>query len=73
MKKTYKLDEIDCAHCAAKMETAIRALDGVASASINFLAQKLTIEFSEGADEQDVLKRADKACQKVDPDCHIVF
>ena len=73
MKKSYKLDEIDCAHCAAKMETAIRALDGVASASINFLAQKLTIEFADGADEAKVLKEADKACRKVDPDCHIVL
>ena len=73
MKKTYQMEDLDCAHCAAKMETAIRALDGVASASINFFAQKLTIEFAEGADENAVMKLAEKACRKVEPDCRILL
>ena len=73
MKKTYQMEELDCAHCAAKMETAIRTIDGVLSASINFFAQKLTIEFSDGADEKKVLKEAQKACKKVDPNCTVLF
>lgn len=73
MKKTYQMEELDCAHCAAKMETAIRTIDGVLSASINFFAQKLTIEFADGADEKKVLKEAQKACKKVEPNCTVLF
>ncbi len=43
MKKTYKLQDLDCANCAAKMEDAIGRLDGVSSARVNFMTQKLTI------------------------------
>ena len=72
MKKTYNLEELDCAHCAAKMETAIAKIDGVISASISFMTQKLTIE----AEEQDfdkILKAAQKAIKKIEPDCRIVL
>ncbi len=72
MKKTFTLEELDCAHCAAKMETAINKIDGVISASISFMAQKLTIE----ADEKDfdkILKSAQKAIKKVEPDCRIII
>lgn len=73
MKKTYEMEDLDCAHCAAKMETGIRAIDGVVSASINFFAQKLTVEFADGADEKKIMKEAQKACKKVDPDCCILL
>ena len=72
MKKTYELEELDCAHCAAKMEDAIKKIDGVISASISFMAQKLTIE----ADEKDfdkVLKAAQKSIKKIEPDCRIIL
>ena len=72
MKKTYNLEDLDCAHCAAKMETAINKIDGVISASISFMTQKLTIE----AEEQDfdkILKLAQKAIKKVEPDCRIIL
>jgi copper chaperone CopZ len=72
MKKTFALEELDCAHCAAKMETAIGKLDGVISASISFMTQKLTIE----ADENDfdkILKAAQKAIKKIEPDCRIII
>ena len=72
MKKTYELEELDCAHCAAKMEDAIRKIDGVISASISFMTQKLTIE----ADEKDlekILKAAQKAIKKIEPDCRILL
>ena len=72
MKKTFTLEELDCAHCAAKMEVAINKIEGVTSASISFMTQKLTIE----ADEKDfdkVLKAAQKAIKKIEPDCRIVL
>ena len=73
MKKTYQMEELDCAHCASKMEVAIRAIDGVTSASINFFAQRLTVEFADGADEKKIMKAALKACRKIEPDCSILL
>ena len=73
MKKTYEMEDVDCANCAAKMERAVAALDGVKTASINFFAQKLTIEFEDSADERAVLKAALKACRRVDAECNILF
>ena len=72
MKKTFALEDLDCAHCAAKMETAINKIDGVNSASISFMAQKLTIE-AEEKDFDKILKLAQKAIKKVEPDCRIIL
>ena len=72
MKKTYELEELDCAHCAAKMEDAIRKIDGVISANISFMTQKLTIEASD-EDFDKILKAAQKAIKKIEPDCKIVL
>lgn len=72
MKKTYRLEELDCAHCAAKMEDAIRKLPGVTSASISFMTQKLTLEADDGQFDE-ILKQAAKICKKIEPDCRIVF
>ena len=72
MKKVFELEELDCAHCAAKMEDAIRKIDGVISANISFMTQKLTLE----ADDKDfdkVLKAAQKAIKKIEPDCRIIL
>ena len=72
MKKTLELEELDCAPCAAKKEDAIRKIDGVISANISFMSQKLTLE----ADEKDfekILKAAQKAIKKIEPDCRIVL
>ncbi len=72
MKKTYSLEDLDCANCAAKMEAAINKIDGVIEAKVSFMTQKLTIE----ADEKDfdkILKAAQKAIKKVEPDCRIVM
>ena len=70
MKKTFKMIDLDCAHCAAKMQDAIRKLDGVEKVSVNFLTQKMVLE----ADDQrfdEILEQAVKACKKVDPDCDV--
>ena len=72
MKKVFELEELDCAHCAAKMEDAIKKLDGVISANISFMTQKLTIEAAD-EDFDKVLKAAQKAIKKIEPDCRIVL
>ena len=72
MKKTYKI-EVDCAACADKMEQAAAKTAGVKSATVNFMALKMTVEFEEGADEKKVMKDVFKACRKVEPDCEIEF
>lgn len=72
MKKRYQLQDLDCANCAAKMEEAIQKIEGVRSASVSFMAQKLTIE----ADDErfdDVMREVVKACKRVEPDCVIVM
>ena len=71
MKKTFKMIDLDCAHCAAKMEAAVSKIDGVTSASVNFLSQKMVIE-GDDARFDTIVKEAVKACQKVDPDCEVV-
>ena len=72
MKKTFNLEELDCAHCAAKMETAINKIDGVISANISFMSQILTIEASD-EDFDRILKAAQKAIKKIEPDCRIII
>jgi cation transport ATPase len=72
MKKSYKI-EVDCANCAAKMEEAAKKTDGVANASVNFVMQKMQVEFVEGADPEQVMKAVLKNCKKVESDCEIEF
>lgn len=72
MKKTFKLIDLDCANCAAKMEEAIKRIDGVTNASVSFMSQKMTIE-ADDARFDDIVKEAVKVCKKVEPDCEIVI
>ena len=71
MKKIFELEELDCAHCAARMEEGIRKLEGVIDVSVNFLTQKLTLE-TEDAVFEKVLKKAVKICRKIEPDCRVL-
>ncbi len=71
MKKTFKMQDLECANCAAKMEDAIRKLPGVHSASISFMTQKLVLDADEDRFEQ-ILDEAAKLVRKVEPDCRIV-
>ena len=71
MKKTYKLADLDCANCAAKMERAIQKIDGVQSASVQFMSQRLTIE-AEERDMARILAEAARAIAKIEPHCKIV-
>jgi cation transport ATPase len=70
MKKSYKI-EVDCASCATKMEEAAKKTNGVADASVNFVMQKMQVEFVEGADPKAVMKEVLKNCKKVESDCEI--
>ena len=70
MKKTYKI-EVDCAACADKMELVARKTEGVKSATVNFMALKMIVEFEDDADEKAVMKNVLKSCRKVEDDCEI--
>ena len=71
MKKTFKLIDLDCAKCAAKMENNIRKIDGVADATVSFMAQKMTVEADDDRFES-IMDEVVKVCRKVEPDCEIV-
>ena len=71
MKKVFALEDLDCAHCAAKMERAIRKVEGVLSVSVNFLTQKMTLE-AEDAKFEKALGEAVKICRKIEPDCTVI-
>ncbi|MDE5834346.1 MAG: cation transporter [Ruminococcus sp.] len=72
MKKTYKI-EVDCANCANLMEDATRKTKGVATATVNFMTQKMIVEFADGYEPKAVMQDVLKACKKVEPDCEIAF
>lgn len=72
MKKTYEI-EVDCANCANLMEEAANKTEGVLSAAVNFMMQKMSVEFEENANEKKTMKAVLKACRKVEPDCEIEF
>ena len=71
MKKTFKLQDLDCPNCAAKMEDAIKKLDGVNNATVSFMTQKLTLD-ADDAKFDAILQQAVKVCKKVEPDCTII-
>ena len=70
MKKKYNLTDLDCANCAAKMEEAIKKIDGVNTATVSFMAQKLTID-AEDSRFDSIMKEVVNVCRKVEPDCVI--
>ena len=70
MKKTYKI-EVDCANCANKMEDAARKTAGVREATVNFMTQKMIVEFEETHEPAAVMKQVLKNCKKVEEDCEI--
>ena len=72
MKKKFKMQDLDCAHCAAKMEEAIKKIDGVNDATISFMAQKLTID-AEDDKFDSIMEEVVKTCRKVEPDCTILI
>lgn len=72
MKKTYKMENLECANCARKMEDSISKIDGVESVSINFMMSKITIEANDDKLDE-ILKQANKNCKKIESDCKILI
>ena len=70
MKKKYNLTDLDCANSAAKMEDAIKKIDGVNNATVSFMAQKLTIDADDSRFDS-IMKEVVNVCRKVEPDCVI--
>jgi len=69
MKYVYRLDNLHCAACAAKMETAIKKIDGVVSAKVVFMTTRLTIETD--ADIGPIETKAQEAVKKIEPDVRL--
>ena len=72
MKKIFKMNDLDCAHCADRMEQAISKIDGVNYVSVNFIAQKLIIDADDSRFEE-IMKSAQKEVKKVDSGCEIIL
>ena len=72
MKKKFKLQDLDCANCAAKMEEAIKKIEGVSDATVSFMTQKMTIEADDGRFDE-IMKEVVSVCRKVEPDCVILL
>lgn len=70
MKKKFKLTNLDCANCAAKMENAIKKIDGVKDANVSFMTQKMTIEADDSRFDE-IMEEVQSVCRKVEPDCTI--
>ena len=71
MKKTFELEDLDCANCARKMQEAVEKLDGVNSCKVNLMTQKMILD-ADDARFDDILKEAIKVMKKVEPDCTVI-
>ena len=70
MKKVIARQDLDCANCAAKMEQAIRKIDGVQSCTINFMLQRMTLELDD-SNSEEIIKQIKAAVKKIEPDCRL--
>lgn len=71
MRKTFKLEDLDCANCAAKMEAAIKKIDGVNDATVSFMTQKLVLD-ADDARFDAIVEECVRVCSRVEPDCRII-
>ena len=72
MRKTFELENLECANCAAKMERDISAFPEVKKCTITFMTSRMSIAIVDGADLDDVLDRAQKVMRSYEKDCTIV-
>ena len=70
MKRSYKLENLDCAHCASKMETAINKIEGVKHATVSFMLARLTIDAEDDGFEQ-IMDKVEKAISGVNLTCKV--
>ena len=71
MKKAFKMENLDCANCAAKMEEGIKKIEGVTKANVSFLLQKVVIE-ADCDNFDEIIEKAEAVCKRVDPACKII-
>lgn len=71
MRKTFKLEDLDCANCAAKMEAAIKKIDGVNDATVSFMTQKLVLDADDACFDA-IVEECARVCSRVEPDCRII-
>ena len=72
MRKSYALEDLDCANCAAKMEAAINKMSQVEEATVSFMTSRLSLVVPDGTDMAALLEEIQKEIHKVEPDCRIV-
>lgn len=72
MRKVFEMEDLDCANCAARMEEAIRKIDGVTYVNISFIAQRMTLEADDAVFDA-VAQKAAKACARIDSDCRVIL
>ncbi len=72
MTKVFRLKDLDCANCAAKMEHCLSKIDAINHVSVNFMTQKMVIDANENEFES-VMQEVVKVCKKIEPDCKIVM
>ena len=70
MKKTFILEELDCANCASKIEEGIKKVEGIENASVNFMTRKMVIEYNE-ENETEIIEKVKKVVKRVEPDIKI--
>ena len=72
MRKVFKMEDLDCANCAAKMEDAIRRIEGVEIVSVSYITQRLTLVAGDDKFD-DIVRQAQKVCRRIEPDCRIII
>ena len=72
MRQVFKMEDLDCANCAAKMEDAIRRIEGVESVSVSYITQRLTLVAGDDKFD-DIVRQAQKVCRRIEPDCRIII
>jgi copper chaperone CopZ len=72
MKKVFKLEDLDCANCAAKLERGVNELPEVKKATVNFMLQKMTLEVEDGISIEELTEKIKKVMKKVVPDCRMI-
>lgn len=70
MHRSFKIQNLGCANCAAKMENDINKLDGVSKASISFMTQRLTFD-ADDTRFDDIINECDRICKKYEPETSI--
>lgn len=70
MKSTFKIKNLDCANCAAQLENAIQKIEGIENVSINFMMEKMTLEYHE-ENKQEIMEKIKKTIKKEEPDVKI--